>query len=324
MKVAASIYGPVQEDLGLVEQTLDSVKQVENFPMLTKMLGHVLAGGGKRIRPAIALLAGKFGDYNIDLHVPLAASIELLHTATLVHDDVIDASPSRRGRETANALFNNAASVMLGDYMFAHSAELIARTDNTQVVRLFARTLMAIAGGELHQDMSAYEYGQDTMTYFGRIEGKTASLFATSAEGGAMVARCTPSEREALRLYGLNAGMAFQVVDDILDFAGDEAEMGKPIGSDLMQGTLTLPSLLLMERYPKDNPVKKAFRTRKPRTEHVAEAVYMVLNSDIIEESYAVARDFGQRALTALEPLPRGEARSALEDIVGYVLDRRS
>ena len=324
MKVATSIYGPVQDDLRRVEATLDSVKQVDNFPMLAKMLGHVLAGGGKRIRPAIALLAGKFGDYNPDLHVPLAASIELLHTATLVHDDVIDASPSRRGRDTANTLFNNAASVMLGDFMFAHSAELIARTDDTQVVRLFARTIMAIAGGELHQDMSAYDYGQDTLTYFGRIEGKTASLFATSAEGGAMVARCTPTEREALRVFGLNVGMAFQVVDDILDFAGDEEEMGKPIGSDLLQGTLTLPSLLLMDRYPKDNPIKKAFRTKKPKPEHVAEAVYMVLNSDILNESYAVARDFRDRALASLRTLPANDARSSLEDIAAWTLDRRA
>ncbi len=324
MKVATSIYGPVQDDLRRVEATLDGVRRVDNFPMLAKMLGHVLAGGGKRIRPAIALLAGKFGAYNADLHVPLAASIELLHTATLVHDDVIDASPSRRGRETANALFNNAASVMLGDFMFAHSAELIARTDDTQVVRLFARTIMAIAGGELHQDMSAYDYGQDTLTYFGRIEGKTASLFATSAEGGAMVARCTPAEREALRVFGLNVGMAFQVVDDILDFAGDEEEMGKPIGSDLLQGTLTLPSLLLMDRYPKDNPIKKAFRSKKPKPEHVAEAVYMVLNSDILNESYDVARDFRDRALTSLRTLPANDARAALEDIAAWTLDRRA
>jgi geranylgeranyl pyrophosphate synthase len=324
VKVAGSIYGPVQEDLQRVEETLDGIKHVENFPALSKMLGHVLGAGGKRLRPAIALLAGHFGDYRPELHVPLAASIELLHTATLVHDDVIDASPSRRGRPTANELFNNSASVMLGDYMFAHSAELIARTDDTNVVRLFARTIMAIAGGELHQDMSAYEYGQDTLQYFGRIEGKTASLFATSAEGGAMVARCTPDEREALRVYGLNVGMAFQVVDDILDFAGDEEEMGKPIGSDLMQGTLTLPSLLLMERHPKDNPIKKAFRTKKPKSEYVAEAVYMVLNSDILNESYAVARDFRDRALAPLAGLPRNDARAALEDIAEYVLERRS
>ena len=266
MKAATtSIYGPVQDDLRLVEDTLDGIKHVENFPALSKMLGHVLGAGGKRVRPAIALLAGKFGDYDARLHVPLAASIELLHTATLVHDDVIDASPSRRGRPTANELFNNSAAVMLGDYMFAHAAELIARTDNTEVVRLFARTIMAIAGGELHQDMSAYEYSADTMRYFGRIEGKTASLFATSALGGAMVAGCARREQADLQAYGLNVGMAFQVVDDILDFAGEEEEMGKPIGSDLMQGTLTLPSLLLMERYPKDNPIKRAFRSKKPK-----------------------------------------------------------
>ncbi len=323
MKVA-SIYGPAAEDLQLVEETLDTIKHVENFPALSKMLGHVLGAGGKRLRPAIALLSGRFGDYRTELHVPLAASIELLHTATLVHDDVIDASPSRRGRPTANELFNNSASVMLGDFMFAHSAELIARTDDTEVVRLFARTIMAIAGGELHQDMSAYEYGQDTMQYFGRIEGKTASLFATSAEGGAMVARCTTEERESLRNYGLNVGMAFQVVDDILDFAGDEQEMGTPIGSDLMQGTLTLPSLLLMEHHPKDNPIKRAFRTRKPKAEYVAEAVYMVLNSEVLNESYAVARDFRDRALGALAELPRNDARATLEDIADYVLERRA
>jgi geranylgeranyl pyrophosphate synthase len=320
----ASIYGPAQEDLVLVEDTIDRIKHVESFPMLAKMLEAVLGGGGKRLRPAIALLAGRFGDYNADVHVPLAASIELLHTATLVHDDVIDASPSRRGRATANALYNNAASVMLGDYMFAHAAELISRTNDVKVVRLFARTLMAIAGGELHQDMSAYQYGQDTMTYFGRIEGKTASLFATSAEGGAMLGRCEPEEREALRVYGLNVGMAFQVVDDILDFTGDEGELGKPVGSDLMQGTLTLPSLLLMERYPGDNPIRTAFRSKKPKAEQIAEAVRLVLDSDIVDESYRVARDFRDRALSALDAMPGGEARSALEDIAAYVLERRS
>ena len=323
MKVA-SIYGPVQEDLRLVEDTLDRIKHVENFPALSRMLGHVLSGGGKRLRPAIALLAGHFGQYDRDLHVPLAASIELLHTATLVHDDVIDASPSRRGRPTANELFNNSVSVMLGDYMFAHSAELISRTDNTKVVRLFAYTIMAIAGGELHQDMSAYDYGQDTIKYFGRIEGKTASLFATSAEGGAMVARCSDDEREALRVYGLNIGMAFQIVDDILDFAGNEDEMGKPIGSDLMAGTLTLPSLILMERYPQDNPIKKAFRTKKPKTEHIVEAVNMVRGSDILKESYDVAKDFRDRALASLRTLPSNDARSSLEDLAEHVLDRRS
>jgi geranylgeranyl pyrophosphate synthase len=324
MQQVVSLYGPVQDDLRLVEDTLDALKHVEQFPALSRMMSHVLSVGGKRLRPAIALLSGKFGDYNIATHVPLAASIELLHSASLVHDDVIDASPTRRGRATANEIFNNAAAVGLGDYMFAHAADLIARTDNTQVVRLFARTIMEIVGGELHQDMSAYDYSSDTIKYFGRIEGKTASLFAASAEGGALAANCSPAERESLRVYGLNVGMAFQVVDDILDFSGDEAEMGKPIGSDLMAGTLTLPALLLMERNPKNNPVKKAFRSKKPNAEHVARAVYEVVNSDILNESYGVARDFRDRALEALGTLPANAARSSLEDIAQYVLERRS
>lgn len=320
----ASIYEPIQEGLGLVEETLHSIKgAAADFPELTRMLELVLGASGKRVRPAIALLAGKFGEYRVDLLVPLAASIELLHTATLVHDDVIDSAATRRGRATANSVWDNAAAVMLGDYMFAHAAGLIARTNSIPVVKLFARTLMAMASGELDQDMTAYDYGRDTMSYFDRIAGKTASLFATSAQGGAMVAGAPEPVVEAFREYGENLGMAFQVVDDILDFAGDEAEMGKPIGSDLMQGTLTLPSLLLMERYPHDNPVQKLFRNRK-RTEHLAEAIDMVRNSDILDESYRVARDFGDRARRALEALPACPARVALAEIVDYVLERRA
>ncbi|TAK69386.1 MAG: hypothetical protein EPO22_01930, partial [Dehalococcoidia bacterium] len=142
----ASLYGPVTDDLRLVEDALDRIKRVDNFPALSEMLAPALAASGKRLRPAITLLAGQFGAYNASLHVPLAASIELLHTAMLVHDDVIDASPSRRGRPTANELFNNSMAVMLGDYTFARSAELISRTEDTRVVRLFAHTIMAIAG----------------------------------------------------------------------------------------------------------------------------------------------------------------------------------
>src|SRR5690606_31547671 len=161
------------------------------------------------------------------------ASIELLHSATLVHDDVIDAAATRRGRATANALFDNAATVMVGDYMFAHAAELVARTGNIDVIRLFARTLMRMATGELHQDISAYNSGQSTLEYFNRIAGKTASLFATAARGGGMIGGVGEEWANALETYGENLGMAFQIADDILDFTGDEAELGKPAGSDL-------------------------------------------------------------------------------------------
>ena len=318
----ASIYEPVQADLDQVETTLDALKQIE-FPWLREMMEHTLAPGGKRLRPTIALLAGRFGSYEPERLVPLAASIELLHTATLVHDDVIDQSETRRGRPTANARFRNAVAVMLGDYMFAHAANLICRTESLEVVKLFSRTLMSMASGELTQDMSAYEYGQDTMDYFHRIAGKTASLFATSAEGGALVAGAPEAWTAALHDYGENVGMAFQIADDVLDFTGDEAELGKPIGSDLMQGTLTLPSLLLMERDPNDNPVKKLFRNKR-RQEHLAEAIALIRSSDILDQACAVARDFRERAVAALKPLPDTPARASLIEIADYVLERRS
>ena len=318
----ATIYDPVQDELAEVEATLQSVKQIE-YPWLEEMLDQVLAGGGKRLRPTIALLAGRLGEYQPERLVPLAASIELLHTATLVHDDVIDSSDTRRGRPTANASYHNATAVMLGDYMFAHAANLICLTEDLNVVKLFSRTLMAMASGELTQDMSAHQYSQDTMEYFHRIAGKTASLFATSAEGGAMVAGIAKEWTDALRSYGENVGMAFQIVDDILDFTGDEEELGKPVGSDLMQGTLTLPALLLMERNPDNNPIQKLFRNKR-RQDHLAEAVSLIQNSDILDESQAVARDFRDRAVSALDPLPDTDARTALIEIADYVLGRRS
>ncbi len=318
----ASIHEPVQAELALVEATLSDVAN-SDVPALRGMLTHILSAGGKRLRPTIALLAGRFGNYQPQLLVPLAASIELLHTATLVHDDVIDDSDTRRGRETTNARQHNAAAVMLGDYMFAHAAGLICRTESIDVVKLFSRTLMAMASGELNQDMSAYQYSPGTMKYFHRIAGKTASLFATSAEGGALVAGAPSVWTNALRDYGENVGMAFQIVDDILDFEGTEAELGKPAGSDLMQGTLTLPSLLLMERYPNNNPVERLFRDSS-REDYLAEAIRMVLDSDVLDDSHAAARTFRDRAVAALDVLPDTPDRAGLVDLADYVLSRRS
>jgi geranylgeranyl pyrophosphate synthase len=314
-------YGPVQEDLALVEATFGSLKQVDYAP-LTEMLELVLGGGGKLLRPALTLLAGRFGVYDLDLLVPLAASVELLHTASLVHDDVIDNASTRRGRPTANSVFANATTVMLGDYMFAHAADQVARTGNIRVIRLFSQTLMMMTKGEIGQDLTAYDSRQTVRDYLQRIGGKTASLFATACEGGAIIAEEPEEWVEALRTYGYNFGMAFQIVDDILDFTGDETEMGKPVGSDLMQGTLTLPSLLLMERHPQGNPVQEFFA--RSRKELLAQAVEMVRESDIPQESYEMARTFCARAHEALSALPDDPARQALSDLTNDMLERRS
>ncbi len=319
---AALLYGPVQEDLALVEDTLQGLKEVD-FPPLAQMMELALSGGGKRLRPALVLLAGRFGDYNLELLVPLAASVELLHAATLVHDDVIDNAVTRRGRPTANTMFPNSTTVMLGDYMFAHAAQLVARTGNIRVINLFAHTLMVMAKGEIRQDMSAYDSRQTVRDYLSRIAGKTASLFATACEGGAIVSQQPEAWILALHNYGYNLGMAFQIVDDILDFTGNEEELGKPIGSDLMQGTLTLPSLLLVARHPHDNPVSQLFG-HPDQEQHLQRAVEMVRNSDIPEEAHRLAQSFCGHALQALETLPDTSARRTLYGLAEYVLARRS
>jgi len=317
-----ALYGPVHQDLDLVDETIDALRDVDFQPM-AEMLNLVLAARGKRLRPALSLLSGKFGQYRLDLLVPLAASIELLHTATLVHDDVIDNATTRRGRPTANSIFRNTTTVMLGDYMFAHAANFAARTGDIEVIRLFSQTVMTIARGEIGQDMTAYDTRQTVRQYLQRIGGKTASLFATACRGGAMLAEVSEDGVEALKDYGYNLGMAFQVVDDILDFVGDEQEMGKPVGSDLSQGTLTLPSLLLLDRYPKNNPIRKLFAHRR-RQEYLSQAVEMIHQSDIPRQSYQMAESFAKEAEEALTVLPDNPARRTLQDIVHYVLERRS
>ena len=324
MVTAQTLYGPVQDDMARVEAVLADIRNVE-FAPLARMLNHVLGAGGKRLRPALALLSGTFQHYDVELLVPLATSIEVLHTATLVHDDVIDESATRRGRATSNALFNNAPSVMLGDFMFAHAAELVARTDNVRVIRLFARTLMRMATGELDQDVSAFDASKRVGDYLQRIGGKTASLFGTACEGGAIISSAPEPWIEALRDYGFNLGMAFQMVDDILDFTGDEAAMGKPVGSDLREGTLTLPSLLLLEDDPsRGNPVRRLFAARRGRDRLLSEALAAVHASNVLGRSMTVASEFGDRALAALAPLPDSDARRTLHELVGYVLNRNS
>lgn len=324
MTSVGHLYAVVADDLALVEDALSLVARSDFAPLET-MLTQVLSRGGKRLRPAISLLAGGFGDYDADNQIPLAASIELLHTATLVHDDVIDASATRRGEATANASFGNPASVMLGDYMFAHAAELVARTGHIGVIRLFAETLMVMAKGELAQDVSAYDSASGTMRdYYVRIFGKTASLFATAGAGGAMMGGCRAETVEALREYGRSVGMAFQIVDDILDFCGTEEQLGKPVGGDLSAGTLTLPAIVLMERSPGDNPVSRFLQAEgeAERSRWLSASLEAIREEPIIEQCMGVAWEWRDRAIAALEDAPGAGPSAELAAIAEFVTQR--
>jgi len=317
----STIYQPIREDLIKVENELRSVSKV-GFPWLSKLLDYSLKGGGKGIRPALVLLSGKFYDYNLDYLLPMATAVELLHVATLVHDDAIDKSPVRRSRPTLYKVWGEDKAVLLGDYLFAKAGELTATTQNLRAVKLFAQTLRTISTGELAQIFSAFSLEQTYEQYIQRISHKTAALFNLATESGSVLSQSPEESIKVLKDYGHNLGIAFQIVDDILDFIGTEEELGKPTGSDLTQGTLTLPAMLLLERYPEDNPVKRLFQNRD-KQENIKLAIELVRNSSISEECYAVASDYCAKACCNLNLLPDSPSRQALIELADYVISRK-
>jgi octaprenyl-diphosphate synthase len=251
----------------------------------------------------------------------MAAGVEMLHTATLVHDDTVDDSAKRRGKPTASKMWGGGTAILAGDYMFSQAAEFVARTGNLRVIRLFARTLMTLCKGELDQIFSSFNHNQSRQSYFKRISNKTSSLFSTATESAGILSEAPEKAIQAMRSYGHDLGMAFQIVDDILDFTADEEKLGKPVASDLAQGTLTLPAILLNERYPKESPIAGLFRGEE-RQRSLELALEMIHDSDIIPECYSVARGFASEACQAAEAFPESSSRKALLRIADHVVSR--
>ena len=314
-----SIYEPIQQELLLVEENLVQVARAAPQEIV-ELLEHVLKDGGKRMRPALTLLAGKFYRYDLELLLPTATAVELLHTATLVHDDAIDNSLWRRAKPTVNSLWGDSAALLVGDYLFGTSASMAAKTGNVRVMKLFAQTLVTTSSGEIGQTFNCFSLSQSKQDYFQRIGSKTACLFSTAAESGAVLSGAPEEAVQALKSYAYNLGIGFQIVDDVLDLIGREETMGKPVGSDLLHGVLTLPTILLVEHYPKDNPIERVFRTGSQ--EDINVAVNMIRESSIIDECYRVVQDFRSQACLALEPLPHDRAYHSLIDLANYIVER--
>jgi geranylgeranyl pyrophosphate synthase len=293
----------------------------EQHPAISGVLEHLLASGGKRLRPAISLLTARMLDGEPERAVSLAASIEMLHTATLVHDDLIDGSLLRRGLPTLNAQWSPAATVLTGDYLFARAAELASQTDSVRVMNVFARTLMILVNGEINQ-MFVGRGQVSREAYYRRIYAKTASLFSVAAEAAALLSHVEESVVEAMCVYGREMGMAFQIVDDILDFTSEEARLGKPVGSDLRQGLFTLPVLCYMEQQPHDRDVAALLNGRSGDAETVARVVDSVRNSGAIDAAHAEAHAYAARAQAALTLLSDNLYQRALSDLAEYCVSR--
>ncbi len=319
----SQIYAPVEADLKAVGEQFQLLAESkrESFPELHRMLRHTLVGG-KVIRPALTLLCCHCFNCEQDKVLPMATASELMHISTLIHDDAIDKADTRRGVGTVNALWGTDKAILLGDYLFARAGEFAAATENIRVVKLFSRTLQIISSGELNQAFDAYSYEQTFVQYKERIAAKTAALIVMATESGAILGGATEEEIRMMTDYGYNLGVAFQIVDDILDFIGDEKEIGKPVGSDLAQGTLTLPALMLLEGQPEDNPIPRIF-AGEDKEKNVIKAVEMIRGSSIIEECYRVAGEYVDKACKKLDGLFDSVYRQSLLDLAAYIIRRQ-
>jgi len=316
-------------DVGFLNYLDDTLSKVDEkmlsrssgyHPDLTAALKHLLESGGKRIRPSLTLIVGSLFEADEEKLISLSASVELLHTATLVHDDLIDGALLRRGNPTLNSHWTPAATVLTGDYIFAQAALFAAEIESTEAMRMFAQTLSVIVNGELSQlfDKDKFPTRED---YFHRIYEKTGSLFALSARTATMI---SPADRKYLdpaEEYGKEIGKAFQIVDDVFDFTGDQVKVGKPIGSDLRQGVPTLPVIYYHEKNPNDDVLKECLAGAAPG-KAFDELIDRVISSGAVQQAMEEARDCSKKALSVLEGLPEGKDRDTLEKLGKYIVDR--
>ena len=316
-----AFLSPVQAQLQLVEERLHA-QAADRHPDLRAALEQILAAGGKRIRPSLGLLVGYMLGAPEDKLITLGAAVELLHTATLVHDDLIDGSLLRRGMPTLNARWSPAATVLTGDFLFARAAKLAAETDNLPLMNLFAETLAVIVNGELNQMMS----GRGVLNragYYQRIYAKTASLFEMTSRAAAMISPAGEETIEAMRRFGYEIGMAFQIVDDILDYTGEQAAMGKPIGSDLLSGLITLPAIYYAESCPHGEDVTSLQDGGWANHERMARLVESIRKTDAVKASIDEANQHVENALAILDTFDPSPERDALENLAKFIVDRK-
>jgi geranylgeranyl pyrophosphate synthase len=314
----------IATDLQRAERRLLEVIREVDDPQLVRVLSQPFLGKAKHLRPALVLLAAGGNGPVPESVVSLAAGIEVLHTATLVHDDLIDGAPLRRGQPTVSRLWGGRAALFAGDRLFGCAMALVAETMNVRVIRLFVRTLDLICRGEMKQAVEGRCWLLSREAYFRRIQGKTAFLFAAAAESGAILGGASEQVIEALRSYGLNLGMAFQIVDDILDFIGEEEQLGKPHGSDLRQGTVTLPMICFLESHGEEvqGELLRRILVGMGGDEQLASALERVGTSPATGQAYAVAQEFVTQAREALSGLPESRYRRAVMELADYAVRR--
>jgi len=330
------IQPPKEEALGALMRLLQADIEAANrliiermaspVALIPQLAAHIIAAGGKRLRPLLTLAAARMCGYPAGgtRHVALAACVEFIHTATLLHDDVVDESALRRGQASANALFGNKPSVLVGDFLFARSFQLMVEDGSLAVLAILSAAAATIAEGEVLQLMIQNDTATNEAQYLEVIHGKTAALFAAATRIGAVVAGRPMAEEEALDAYGRNLGVAFQLVDDALDYSADEAVLGKTVGDDFREGKISLPVLVAFARGDEAERAfwRRTLEAREQTEDDLAEAQRLMSRHGALAETFDRARRYGAEALEALAPFADGPEKRALEAVVAYCIER--
>ncbi|WP_339227973.1 heptaprenyl diphosphate synthase component II [Oceanobacillus sp. FSL K6-2867] len=318
------MYSFLKKDLDRIESALHKSIQAEH-PVLRNASVALLDAGGKRIRPVFVLLAGQIGNYDAERIQKVAVSLELIHMATLVHDDVIDEAELRRGKPTIKSVYGNRVAMYTGDYILARALELVTSIKDAQIHQLLSKTLVEVSVGEIEQIKDKFKWDQTLRDYLRRIKRKTALLIATSCKLGAIASGLSERDAGKLYRYGYYIGMSYQIIDDILDFTSSAKELGKPAGNDLLQGNITLPVLYAMKNQSFNKLLKEIFKNPNTVNDIDMQLIISELKkTQAIKLAYETSDLYLHKALKSLDSLPASRAKQTLQDIAKYIGKRRS
>lgn len=313
-------YAFLNNEAEKVEKELEELIYSET-EILSTASSNLLHSGGKRIRPIFVLLGGRFGEKDKSKLHHAAVALELIHMASLVHDDVIDESSKRRGMETINETYGNKCAMYTGDFLFSKALTSMTKIENSDAHKVLSYTILELCRGEIEQIKDKYNFEQNLRCYLRRIKRKTAILIASSCKLGAITTNATPEVQRILYLYGYYVGMSYQIIDDILDFVSTEKELGKPAGGDLQQGNITLPVLYAMEdEFLREKIINVNELTTRQEIEDILQ---LIKQSDAIERAFSISERYLQKALDIIQPLPRGQAKMALHGVAKYIGKRK-
>ena len=316
-----NLYTPIQAELNQVTTILGETHRDDLAP-IQELLSYAMEVPGKLVRPALTLLAAKCCGNAGMLHaVEVAAAVELLHMASLIQDDTIDEADVRRGRPTINKIWGRDVAMLVGDFLFSKAAELTCKANDIRIIQSYAQASKDAAAGELSELLANFDITVTQERYMERIRAKTASLFSTATEPGGLVSDAETDQIEALKLYGIKVGLAFQIIDDVMDFKSTERKFGKPVVHDLSQGIITLPTILFIRDNPNNSLIQDAFQNIN-RAENLSLAIELIQQNDVLDRSYAMASQLIQEAQTALRIFEPSESLESLKGIAEYILDR--